>query len=239
MRWSLGILCLLLVASGCKNGSVPKADPPTGSDPALASHMTEHFLHIVRVRDAVSTGNYEATRKPARWLAEKGASSSVPVEWAPMVADLRTSSAALDRAEDLSAVAAALGPVVQSCGDCHEQLAVTIEPPANVKKAAPVGDTFEERMARHAWALDQMWFGLVAPAPDAWMLGANAVAADTLHPPKGPAMPDDAAELEAIADSLKELAVVAQTAKNGKARANVYSDMLLKCVACHDHARPR
>ena len=237
MRLLVTFTAIITLGSACKNGAAPAAERPLGTDPVLAAHMTEHFLHIVRIRDAVSGGNYQATRTPARWLAEKGATSNVPHEWGPMVSKLREASAAVVEAGNLSEVAGAFGPVVHSCGDCHRQLVVTVELPGGVKAAAPVGDGFEQRMARHDWALKQMWFGLIAPNDDAWLSGATAVASDTLHPPKGPAMPSDAKELEAIADSLKELGGRAAAANTGQERAALYSDMLLKCVACHDQAR--
>lgn len=194
------------------------------------AHMKDHFARAVAIRDAVVRGDYEATREPARWLAEHGAPKDIPDSWIQHVTELRVLSAALDEAENIEEVGRALGPVARSCGDCHAKLGVDI---SYVVGSVPTGDAFEAEMQKHKWAADRLWKGLAIPHDLAWERGAEHIASAGLRPKT---MSNDTAankQVLALIARLTDLGRQARDAKDGAQRATLYGELLTTCGSCH------
>jgi hypothetical protein len=80
-------------------------------------------------------------------------------------------------------------------------------------------------MARHLWAADRLWEGLVGGAEDAWGQGLEVLAATPLP----------AAQLGATREPLaRKLQSIATGARKGPAdHAAVYGELLTTCAGCH------
>jgi len=206
---------------GPTNG--PTAEPgekPTG----VAEHMKEHFARVKAVRDAVISGDFEATRAPSRWLAEHGAPKNIPDPWIPLVTDFRVMSGGLQDATGIEGVALALGPLARACGSCHLDLK------ANIKYSlpdSPTGDSFRDSMARHRWAANLLWDAVVIPSNEAWTRGAEHFATTKLAPEK-------AAGIDELVENALFLGKKAVKTTDPTARGNVYGELLATCSACHE-----
>jgi mono/diheme cytochrome c family protein len=85
-------------------------------------------------------------------------------------------------------------------------------------------------MARHQWAADRMWEGLMAPSTKHWVQGADAMAdahltADAVAP-KTP-------EVDQIAHAVHFQANKARLLDEAQ-RGRAYSEFLVTCAACHE-----
>ena len=209
--------------TAAKKADEPKADEPKADEHKegdLKTHMSDHFARALALKDAVISGDFEATREPAKWLAEHGAPDNSPDEWVPFITELRQVAAGADGAKDIAEVAAAMGRVGVVCGRCHTESKIRIEA-ADVAK--PVGD----QMLVHAWASDKMWEGLVIPDAARWAAGAEALATaasqfDEKHKKTG-------AEISALAKA-------ARGAKDDLQRGVALGKIMSTCATCHAKA---
>ena len=118
--------------------------------------------------------------------------------------------------------------VAAGCAWCHsrtQKLPVFPEP-----ATAPSDDgTPRTRMARHQWAVDRLWEGMVGASDHHWRLGLNVLATTPL--PFSPLT--DAPALAAQLQSYAQHAIATQTTESLEERAREYGEMLVTCAACH------
>ena len=84
-------------------------------------------------------------------------------------------------------------------------------------------------MARHAWAVDRLWEGMIGPDDDRWAAGLDVLAATPL-----PFTP--LTDAPALAAGLRELAraqLANRSATGLDDRARAYGEILVMCAACH------
>jgi hypothetical protein len=89
-------------------------------------------------------------------------------------------------------------------------------------------------MARHHWALDAMWQGLIGPSKEAWIIGAEALA-------EAPLIPEVLAPGQSVPTEIGQLAARVHTLGN-EARdvsdasgipGQIYGELLTTCETCH------
>jgi cytochrome c556 len=205
----------------------PAAEAPIRSAGETKPHMAEHFIQVAVLRDAVVAGDYDATRAPARWLAEHGAPANVPDEWIEQVTNLKVVASGARDATDLAGVSAAVGELGHACASCHERLGAKVElvtPPE-----APVSGDVANHMQRHQWAADRMWDGLFAPSDDAWKRGAAAFYDAPLHR----ADLDDGHPRMSLAKRAHLIGKLAMTETDPLGRARAYGELVATCAGCH------
>lgn len=206
--------------------STPAAAAPT---PQAQVHMKSHFLKAYEAKDAVVAGRFEEARAPMDWLATHG-QPDAPATWGPYVEQMRAVARVGAGATDLIGAGAAVAGLAEACGSCH----VGLEAGAlfQVGEAPPEvqGDT-RAHMARHMWAADRLWEGLVGPSEAAWGAGAAVLGGDVaLFSEAHGALPEGVQDL---ADEVHALGVRARSAATPQARGEVYAELLLTCAACH------
>ncbi len=145
--------------------------------------------------------------------------------------DPRIRAAPEGSADVVVAAAKALGEIGAACASCHQ--------------SRGAGPTYEEavvpehvagtvaHMARHQWAVDRLWEGLMAPSDTRWALGVAALHdhpldAETVHGENGGESPSDVLDWWIHQRGPKE-AQAATDADRGK----TYTDLMGACAACH------
>ena len=118
--------------------------------------------------------------------------------------------------------------VAAECAGCHAaaQVARTLRP-----APAVVADdgTRATRMARHVWAVDRLWEGLVTPSDERWTRGLEVLASAPMPFSARSDAPLLAAQLQKIAQHQ----LAGRAASDLDDHAAAYGDLLVTCTACH------
>jgi hypothetical protein len=234
----LALAAACAAPGGAGNAERPR---PAGSPDTVASApargpgtpMRAHFEEVRQIELALLFGHLDAARFHARLLASKVSESGFAAPSVAGVVRLAGELAATERIDGAFQLAAELAG---ECAACHRASGVTVALPL---VAEPSEDgSIAGRMARHQWAADRMWEGLVASSDRTWRDGLAILAEEPLLPE---AMSDDRelyARLDHIAGDLAQLARDARVAAPGHPRAAAFGDLLSVCSACHVLVRP-
>ena len=93
----------------------------------------------------------------------------------------------------------------------------------------PDRDTIDARMARHVWAVDRLWAGIVGDDDVAWNAGIELLAAGK------PIWSQLTREQQAAGRLLHDMAEGQRRANTTRVttRANIYGELLVVCASCH------
>ena len=167
----------------------------------------------------------------ARALAASLASGSEPPAleaWARQAALVRERAAALAAAPGIDEACRRAARLSEACAACH--VAAGAGPAFDAYPGAPVdGPSLEARMARHRWAVDRLWEGMVGNADKPWQAGLDVLAVTPL--PFSAVAGDRvtlASRLQQVADQARQRRLTTPTE-----RAALYGEMLVVCAACH------
>jgi mono/diheme cytochrome c family protein len=219
---------------------MPPSDEPTIEPPAPARfansdvgryHMRRHFDDLRIIERVLIAGKLVEGKSLAYLLLE-------PVDDPGMSAWQAQSDRVMSAVRDLthaSSVDDALrleARVAEECASCHIQTqSATSRPPPS---AAPADrPTAMFRMARHIWATDRLWEGVVYPSDERWASGLAVLATTPLPYAVTSDAPALAAQLQRQARA--EQARVATGSLDDRAIA--YGEMLVTCAACHSSLR--
>jgi hypothetical protein len=200
-----------------------------------ADHMQEHFTQAVAFRDAVIGGDLAAAQEPATWMAEHQMAGGVPEGWAPFVAEMQTAAAGAVEATELEATAAAAGAMAAQCGACHQSQGAMIDVSIGEPPAAEPGTM--AHMARHQWAMERLWDGLVTPSDEAWAAGCEVLADAPLAASSFADDPRLREELGAEAARVHALGAQGAEAADLSARGQLYGQLLATCAPCHSRVQ--
>jgi hypothetical protein len=94
-------------------------------------------------------------------------------------------------------------------------------------------------MARHEWAAESIWLGLIGPSPDLWRDGLAALASPPLLPD---AFTDDRERHQKVDALSRRMAALAARARlldsdNDEAQAASFAELLGVCAGCHKLTR--
>jgi len=211
-------------------GHVSQAQAPSGQ-PAVASHMTEHFSTAKAMQEAVIRGDLDDVQKAAKWMAEHEKNAGMPEKAASLLRAMQGLAKAAAEATQMNAAASASARMAATCGSCHSSLDIKIAMPP---KPTPVAATDQaSHMRNHQAAVDYMYHGLTAPSDQAWMEGAEALKKTTLST-KQPAADQAAAQkFAALEARVHTLADRARTVHGTSGRAAIYAELLSGCGECH------
>lgn len=191
----------------------------------INDHMQEHFTQIEATRAAVISGDIDAAREAARWLARHEATQGIPEGWGQHIVQMQLAAQRVVDANEIAPAAAATAEMGAICGGCHQgmdegaQFTFVAPPPQEVGVVA--------HMLRHQWAAQRLWEGLVGPSEEAWSRGVAALAEAPLQPTESPE------QMGALASRIHELGTQAGEATGFIDRAAVYGDLLATCAQCH------
>lgn len=208
-----------LTLAACAGGPDP--------DTAAPSHMFAHFMQVGAIQSAVVNGDVDATRAPARWLASHE-DADFPADAQPALEQMRAEARVLLAQSELTDVARSVARMGMACGTCHR--VTDGGPEIRLSEAPPPSNAPDQHMARHVWALDRMWEGLIAPSDAAWRAGAAALVNAPLRFGAG----DQAAQADELAAKVHQIAESARNAASDRERADVYGELLQSCALCHE-----
>ncbi|HEU0035590.1 MAG TPA: hypothetical protein VFQ53_33495 [Kofleriaceae bacterium] len=222
---------------GCapaKADDVPAPKPPPirfEHDMMVRFHMHENFDLLRAIEKLLIRGKLDDAKTLARAMAnapdEPGMAAFAAYatrvrERALAVANATTAEDAVRRETELA----------EACANCHHAASVLpelSEPP----RIPPDQPTITARMARHVWATDRIWEGLVIDDDTAWRQGLEVLAATPLPSTTLPAdRARDAKQLQRLADRARR---AVPTSKLGD-RAKDYAEILATCARCHQAA---
>ncbi len=194
--------------------------------------MTTHFLAASVMLDALVRGDLDGYHGAAAVIAAEGEhgppwSRSTSVrEVAKRAGEATTVRAAADAVAELGVV----------CGDCHRSQG---GPKLDIGAPPSAVATGSLRMARHRWAAETMWQGLMQPSDAAWKTGSevfanaplvlDAVAADEPMPK----------QLEAFTLAARASATAreASSAMDAGDRRRLFGELYTTCAGCHALAK--
>jgi cytochrome c553 len=205
-------------------------EPPSRPPGTTRMRMQAHFEDLRAMERMILGGDLDRVRERANEIVFDRGESELPA-WAPYIARMRQAAVALSRSESLADACRAETRLARECAGCHEATAamptfVVPEPPRDEP-------TLAARMARHQWAADRLWEGLVGLSDEAWRDGLAVLATAPLP---ASALSDDRGrvkQVERYARGLQRAARRAVPAATPASRASAYADLLLVCSGCH------
>ena len=196
-----------------------------GGAETTVDHMERHFDEVEAVKAAVIAGDLALAQQQAEWLASHEAVAGLPGDWEPHVEHFQAAARDVARAADLAAAGAATAEMALACGACHTAVG-QVTAFAFMAQAEGVG--VAGHMARHGWAVDRMWKGLIGPSNEAWMEGVQGFAESPLQ--------GGTEETLALGRRIHELGAQGAEAADPAARGTIYGELLTTCAGCHTAA---
>ena len=224
-------------AAGAGPDRKPKPEVPPQQrfehDMLVRFHMHESFGMLRAIELVLVRGKLDEGKHLARAIAEAPDEPGL-ASFARRAATVRARAAEVAAADTTDDALHAEARLAQACADCHADAGVLPEL-ADPPRLPPDDGTTTTRMARHRWATDRLWEGIVGNSDEAWRAGLDVLAQAPLP----------ASELgkqrTAIAHRLQQLAEQARrmpATDLPRDRAGEYGDILVTCAACHAIAAP-
>ena len=192
--------------------------------------MHERLAHVTQARDFLVSGDVDASRAQLQWLAENETPSMGPPAWAPHLTDLRDAATEGVESGGRTDLAEAIADAGRACGACHKTAGggPRFEP---VSVPSP-----EAQMARHQWAADRMWEGLVAPDADRWRQAADVLRAEVID---GTALYagvslEQAGAAARLHERVHALGEAGTHSGDARDRGELYGAYIAACADCHE-----
>jgi hypothetical protein len=222
-------------------GSALSDPPPTVQrqadfvDPVpVQTAMHRHFATVRDIHAALLENDLKRARRLAGALARLSAPGSLP-GWQEAAAGIRDTAGDLARAKSGRRARRLLAELTIQCGDCHEDSA---DLSRFVWSSDPLDDgTAAGRMARHEWAAESVWMGLVGPSDDLWRDGLTALAEAPLPPEAFGADREQVRTFERLSRRMASLASRARRQVDDQAQAAAFAEILDVCASCHTAVR--
>jgi cytochrome c553 len=227
-------LALLALAACQAASSAPLPSPRPTPPPADFEHdmMVRYHMHgsldLLRAIDRLLLHNHlDEARALARSIAEAPAAPDLGA-WATQAQAVRERAAALASAPSIDEACRREARLGEACATCH--VATHVQPEFHTPPALPPDlDTIPARMARHRWAADRLWEGLVGGDDAPWQAGLEVLAAAPLRWPELGERKGLARLLQRLAEQARQRGATAGPAE----RATTYGEMAVTCAACH------
>jgi cytochrome c553 len=225
-------LVLLVSAAACQPARAGDRQQPLPSAPSkrfehdmmVRYHMHENFGLLRSIELLLVHGKLDDAKAFARMVADAPDEPGLE-PFAKRAAAVRERAASLADAPGIDEACRREARLAAACADCHADAGVLPEfakPPS----IPPDLDTVKARMARHLWATDRLWEGVVGQSDESWRAGLDVLAAAPL-----PWSVMDAGR-DALARGLQQAADAARTAPASD-RPRRYGEILVVCAACH------
>ena len=219
-------MMLLLALAACVG---PDAEDIEERHEQTAAQMERHDAEATTMRVALIDGDLGRLRQAATELAARLPISGIGDRLDAHQSELESIAGRLASAPTIEGAAAGVGELVVSCGSCHGDVGI-LPPPAS---DPPNGDAWESAMARHSWAADEMWTGLVWKSDARFRHAVEVWNATPLAQPHTADEKRFTPEVLALEDRVHDLAEQAAAKMEPSRRAKLYGEMLATCSACH------
>jgi cytochrome c553 len=212
---------------GC--GGQHEPEPASSGSPGQASlqeRMHDHFRAIQYIYQALLVDDLDAAKARARELSQMPGRTGSR-EWDDAVRFLRAEADRLADAANADDARSLSTGMATYCADCHMR---RVDPAAFRPAAVPPNDgSLPAAMARHEWAAETMWLGVIAPSTDLWREGL----AEMASVPRLVGHGKDAAEVETLRARLGALATGSSELRGQGDRARRLAEIMDVCAACH------
>lgn len=190
-------------------------------------HMHENYGIVRAIERLLLRGRLDDAKPLAAAIGEAPDEAGMAT-YATQSAEVRSRAVDLSRAKSLDEAIRLEARLVLACAGCHTDSGV-VPDLAKAPPLPPDRDTVEARMARHMWAADRLWVGIVADSPDAWANGLDLLASGSRTWPKLTAAQTPFAQ---------RMQRTAQSARRAKGttlatRSATYGELLSTCAGCH------
>ena len=217
-------------ASGDR-GEDPPREPPARPSFERASmvrwHMQRHFEDLRTIERLLVGGRLDEAKTLA-FMLTKPESDPGMAPWTAESRQVVEAARELVAARSIDEALRREARVAAACAECHghtEQLPKFSRLPA----LPPDQPTTAARMARHQWAADRLWEGMIGLSDGRWRAGLEVLAATPLPPAAVPGAPALAARLQRTAREALER----RTSDTLDDNARSYGDLLVTCAGCH------
>ena len=227
-------LALVSLTFACQNATADRDPPPEPPrrpklDANSRRHMDAKFVELRAVEHALVRGQLMEAKVSASAIANAPVDRELD-DWTrksthvrELARDVATAKSADDGLHRLPAVAAA-------CAECH--VATGAWPTlARAPHVPQDGAGTVIRMARHQWAVDRMWDGMIGGSEESWRAGLDVLAAT---PPPYSIADADKVALGAELQRLATTALQHRYIDSLDERAQLYGQLLVTCAACHE-----
>jgi hypothetical protein len=191
--------------------------------------MERHDAEAIRMRTAVVDGDVAKLRQTAAELAARLPIAGVGYRLDWHQARLKTVASRLADTTTIELAASGVAELAVECGSCHAEVGI-LPPPSS---EMPNGEQWESAMARHAWAADEMWTGLVWKSDPRFRHAVEVWNATPLAQPHTADEKRFTPDVLALEDRVHDLAEQAAAKMEPSRRAKLYGEMLATCSACH------
>jgi cytochrome c553 len=194
--------------------------------------MYAHFDRAAEVHHALVRGDMDTARQAAQWLATHQETSDIPPGSGSEAAQMQAFAKRVAESQTLAEAAEAASQMGRVCGDCHAENQVA--PRFLSGTAPPEGGGPQAEMARHVWASERMWEGMVGPLDYAWTSGAEALREGWLDPQSVVSDADDRIRVRELVRQVYEIGTQSEKASDPSRRAELYGEFLTTCIDCHE-----
>lgn len=224
-----------ILATSCGRSDAGRDDPPRQppeparfDHPAMVGfHMRRQLDDLRKVERLLIAGKLADARERAAPLIQTAPDPGM-ARWQREVDDVTEAARALVGAPSIDEACRREARLAGTCASCH--LSTQAPPRFAVPVVFPPDEpTLAARMARHQWAADRLWEGVVGPSEPRWRSGLDVLANTPLPFPRLTDAPQLASQLQAFART-----AIAQGATDSlEDRTHRYGEMLVMCAACH------
>jgi hypothetical protein len=216
------IIALALACTQCAqaSGDNPPAAETTGR---TKYHMRQHLDDLRTLERMLIDGKLEDAKILAHFLTRP---SGMPDDSAEE-RDVTFAAAALMRSRTTEEAIRNEVRLGRACASCHQRIQ-KLPVFAMPSKAPADTATVDAQMARHQWAVDRLWEGLIGASDTHWRAGLYVIATSSL-PRSKVVTPALATKLQ---DAAREALDMRETLSLDE-RANLYGDLLITCAGCH------
>ncbi len=203
-----------------------------GGAPRTASRtrheMREHADDLRAIERHLIHGELELAQLRAYMLTRS--TPTFAASTADAARELTLTARALASAPTIEDALRAEVQLVTACASCHQSHALATQ--TLPTRPPPDLPTVDAQMARHQWAAERLWDGIVRPSDADFKAGLYVLANTNLL--------SLATDRPALARRLRDQAAAAykRPPRELAARAKTYGDVLLTCWSCHE-ARSR
>ncbi len=226
------LMRLLLIAlfAACQAASAQEPPPEKRfeHDMIVRFHMHENFDLVRAIEKLLVRGNLVEGQRLAASIARAPDEPGMQ-PWATQAARVRERANAVATAPSVDEALRAEARLADACAGCHQDAGVVPEfrSPPTLPADKP---TVEARMARHLWAADRLWEGIVGDSNESWSAGLDVLAATPLPWSKVEG------DREVLGKQLQKLAEDSRRIRgttDRAERARAYGEILVTCAACH------
>lgn len=225
-------MLILVAIAGCSTASGDAQPPPPvrlERPTSVRFHMHRHFDDLRTIQRDLIHGQLRDAQTLAFLLTRPTADPAL-APWAADIDSVTNAARSLVAAPGIDEALRREARLAAACASCHVRtqasplFASPPQTPSDLMNTASA-------MARHRWATDRLWEGMVSGAGKPWRDGLDVIVATPVPMTPATDAPAIAARLQVLAR--RALAIQRDGTETLDERARLYGEMLVTCAACH------